>query len=104
MILWRKRFSRHQLNERGFCDDRGTSTTYHLFPEEFESLQSPQCLCTSLDILEHNMGLASHFGGLHGHNVENGAVCGEQGIECRPEIIFLNSSVGQICAVESKNC
>lgn len=25
-------------NERGFCDDRGTLTTYHLFPEEFESL------------------------------------------------------------------
>jgi len=61
--------------------NRKALNPYHLFPKELKSLQSPQGLCASLDILEHNVCLASHFGGLHGHNIEYSAVSGKKGVE-----------------------
>lgn len=54
---------------------------YHFLAEKIESLESAHCLCACLDILEDDMGLSAHLVRLHGHDVEDSAVGGEEGVE-----------------------
>lgn len=55
--------------------------THHFLAKEFEPLKSAHRLCAGLDILKHNMGLTTHFAGLHGYDIEDGTVGGEQSVE-----------------------
>lgn len=64
--------------------------THHFLSEKVEPLKSAHGLCAGLDVLEDDMGLSAHFAGLHSHDVEDGTVSGEEGVERRAEIMLVN--------------
>lgn len=55
--------------------------THHFLSEKVKPLKSAHRLCTGLNVLEDNVGLSAHLIRLHGHDVEDGAVGGEEGVE-----------------------
>lgn len=76
-------------------------STHHFLAEKVKSLKSAHGLCTGLNVLEDHVSLASHFVRLHGHDVEDGAVGGEQGVERRAKIM-LAQFVWKVGAVQSR--
>jgi hypothetical protein len=54
--------------------------THHLLSEKVEPLKGAHGLCAGLDVLEDDMGLSAHLASFHGHDVEDGAISGEEGV------------------------
>jgi hypothetical protein len=75
--------------------------TYHFLAEKFKSLKSAHGLCAGLNVLEDDMGLSAHLVRLHGHDVQDSAVGGEEGVERGAEVMLVEL-IGKIGAVESE--
>ena len=58
-------------------------------------------MCAGLNILEDNMSLTTHLVRLHGHDVEDRPICGEQGIK-RGAKVMLIDLVRKVGAVQPK--
>lgn len=56
-------------------------TTNQLVTEELKPLQRAHSLCSCLRIAEYNVRLPSHLHRLHGDDIEDGSIGGEEGVE-----------------------
>lgn len=73
--------------------------TNQLVAEELKPPQRAHSLRGCLRIAEHDVRLPSHLHRLHGDDVEDRAVGGEEGVEGEAEVVFLDLRGREVCDV-----
>lgn len=76
-------------------------TTNQLVTKELKSLKRAHSLRSRLRIAEHDVSLPTHLHRLHGDDIEDRAVGGEERVEGEAEVVFLDLRGREVRDVES---